>query len=167
MQATSPIVDLFDQLMAHPFVVSTGRLSSLAPAALRGALEHGHRLGWPPTHFAESGSLCVVVSPEQMHALLAAGAAPHAEVQMIRLRPEASGSPCSRRCRSCPGWIHSVAGEPEIDRRGMCLCGQAFRITHDLPESQADEPMPGVRVTDRAQVVHRMPGIGSLAWLSG
>jgi hypothetical protein len=136
--------DEFDQLLAHPFEVCTGRILLVTSDTLRTTLEQALRSGRRPTHFAESGSLCLVVSPEQSQALLEAGAAPHAEVQMIRFRPESGDRLYSQRCRSCPGWIHSLGGD-ETDRRGICLCGQAFRITFDLPESRISEQVAGIR----------------------
>jgi hypothetical protein len=124
----SAAVELLARLQSSAFCVSVGRVPAVAGSAdLATAQAHAHELAVHPKFFAESGLVEMLVTPEEMEALIAAGAARSPDIQVIRTFKN-DGTTFSETCQACRRWIW--CGDTE--RETTCACGQVYRVVFDL-----------------------------------
>ena len=129
LPGSSVAQDLLVRLQSSPFGVSVGRVPAVAGSAnLAIAQAHAHDLATHPKFFAESGLVEMIISPAELDALVAAGAARAPEVQVIRSFENNHGATFSEDCHTCRRWIWCGDTEHEA----TCACGQIYRVVFDL-----------------------------------
>lgn len=127
--AQDPVPALLSQLRAAPFAVLVGRLPAIGLSSdYATAAAHARDLAENPKYSAESGSVTMLVTYDQLEALTKAGAARNEDVQMVRTFRNEHGTTFSKRCRHCRRWIWCG----DVEREGECACGQKYRVVFDL-----------------------------------
>ena len=126
------VVQLLAELKVEvPFGVETGRISGSAVANPQVPTEAQNALSRSQKYFAQSGTVQVTITRDQMEALRRIGA-PGKDVEVMRSFKNDQNVTFSKHCPGCQRWIHLGGAE----REGQCFCGQNYRVVFDLtPEN--------------------------------
>jgi hypothetical protein len=126
---SSGVEALLLRLQSSSFGVLVGRVPAMAGSAnLAIAQAHARDLAVHPKFFAESGLVEMIITPAELEALVATGAARSPDVQVIRSFKNDHGVTFSEDCQTCRRWIW--CGDTE--RETTCACGQVYRVVFDL-----------------------------------
>jgi hypothetical protein len=126
------VVQLLEELQVDvPFGVATGRISATTEANPQIPTGEPSALPRNQKYFAQSGTVQLRISREQMEALRRMGA-PGKDVEVMRSFKNTQNVTFSKHCPGCQRWIHLGGAE----REGQCFCGQNYRVVFDLtPEN--------------------------------
>jgi len=121
-----------DQLLGElrvtsTFGIETERVTAAPSATPAVARKNAEDLARDPKYGANSGRVSMLITKDEMDALLEAGA-PGPEIQVIRsFKNEELSTTFSDHCSNCQRWIH--LGDSE--REGQCYCGKVYRVVFD------------------------------------
>jgi hypothetical protein len=122
------VVQLLAELQVDvPFGVETGRIGASTDANPEMPAEDLNALPRNQKYFAQSGTVQVRITRDQMEALRRTGA-PGKDVEVMRSFKNAQNVTFSEHCPGCRRWIHLGGAEHE----GQCFCGQNYRVVFDM-----------------------------------
>jgi hypothetical protein len=126
------------------FPVIVGRVTPFGSADPQEARRQSQHLASNPMYYAETGSIQMVISRDQLDLLVANGAAEDFHVQMFRSCPPVGGVTFADQCKSCSRWIW-FGFEPHA---GKCVCGQQYQVAFDAQEHERWSMHRGARCVD-------------------
>jgi RNA polymerase primary sigma factor len=122
------VVQLLAELQVDvPFGVETGRISASAEENPQNPTEKPNAVPRSQKYFAQSGTVQLRISRDQVEALRRIGAAGN-DVEVMRSFRNAENITFSARCPGCRRWIYLGGAE----REGQCFCGQDYRVVFDM-----------------------------------
>jgi hypothetical protein len=122
------VVQLLAELQVDvPFGVETGRVAASTDANPQIPAQQTNALPRNQKYFAQSGTVLLRITRDQMEALRRKGAAGK-DVEVMRSFRNPENIAFSARCPGCRRWIYLGGAE----REGQCFCGQNYRVVFDM-----------------------------------